>query len=122
MIAAAPSACGEWWRSTASAMRGVHAPAPGQDPAHEGVVDAQLAPLGVDAVVRGAAVAVEALGVAGVQAGEHRAADVVQDRGEGKLVAVVEADHLGDAVRRPLHGQRVDAEAVGPQGELRRCR
>ena len=71
---------------------GVDAPAPGQHPADEGVVDAQLAALGGDAVVGGAAVAVEALGVARVQAGQHRAADVVKDRGERELVAIAVAD------------------------------
>ena len=100
----------------------VHAPAAGQDPADEGVVDAELAALGVDAVVGGAAAAVEALGVAGMQAGEHRAADVVEDRGQRELVAVAVAGHLGDAVRGALDGQGVEAEAVGRAGRGCRCR
>ncbi len=100
----------------------VKPPAAGQDAADERVVDAELAALGVDAVVRGAAAAVEALGVAGMQAGEDGAADVVEDRGEGELVAVAVADDLGDAVGRVLDREGVEAEAVGREREVGRGR
>ena len=72
----------------------------------------------VDAVVGRAAAAVEALGVAGVQAGEHGPADVVEDRGEGELVAVAVAGDLGDPVGRPLDRKGVQAEAVGRERHL----
>ena len=96
----------------------VQAPAAGQDAADQRVVDAQLAALGVDAVVRGAAAAVEALGVARVQAGEDRAPDVVEDRGQGELVAVAVPDHLGHAVGGVLDGEGVEPEGIGREGEV----
>ena len=63
--------------------------------------------------------AVEALRVAGVQAGQHRAPDVVQNGGQRQFVPVAVADDLGDSVGRPLHSQGVHPEAVGTQGEPR---
>jgi len=96
---------------------GVYPPAASQDPADEGVVDAQLTALLGDPIVGSGAAAVEALRVARMQAGKHRAADVMEDRRQGELVAVADAADLGDAVRRPLHGQGVQAEAIRGQGQ-----
>jgi hypothetical protein len=95
----------------------VHAPATGEDTADEGVIDAELPALLGDPLVGGCAAAVEPLGVPGVQASEDRTADVVQDGGEGDLVAISDAAHLGDSVGGRLHVQSVQAEAVGSQGE-----
>ena len=53
--------------------------------------------------------------VAGVQAGDHEAADVVQQRRDGELVAFDPADDAADAVGGPLGGEGVDAEALGLQ-------
>ena len=96
---------------------GVDAPAPGEDAADERVVDAELAALLGDPLVGGGAAAVEALGIAGMEARQHRPADVVEDRGEGELVAVADAAQLGDPVGGPLHVEGVEAETVGGEGE-----
>jgi hypothetical protein len=47
-----------------------------------------------------------------VQAGQHRAPDVVQNGGQRQFVPVAVADDLGDSVGRPLHSQGVHPEAV----------
>ena len=94
-------------------MRGVNPPAPGEDAADQGVVDAELAALRGDPVIGGGAAPVEALGVARMQPGQDGTADVVKDRGERELVAVADAAHLGDPVGGALHGEGVQAEAVG---------
>ena len=112
-----PSAWRVWWRSIASAIAGVDAPAPGEDAADESVVDAELAALLGDPVIGGCAAPVEALGVAGMQAGQDGAADVVENRRQGELVALADAAHLGDPVGGALHDQRVEAEAVGRESE-----
>ena len=95
----------------------VDAPATGENAADEGVVDAELATLLGDPLVRGRAAAVEALGVNRVEARQHRPADVVEDCGEGDLVAVPDSAELGDPVGGPLHVERVQAERVRGEGE-----
>ena len=82
---------------------GVDAPAAGEDTADEGVVDAELAALGGDPLVRGGPAAVEALRVAGMQAGEDRPADVVQDGGERELVAVADPAEVRNLVGGALN-------------------
>ena len=96
---------------------GVKAPAPGEYAADQSVIDAKLATLLGDPLVRGRAAAVEALGVARMKACQHRPADVVEDRGEGHLVTVPDAAHLCDPVGGPLHVEGMQAEAVGREGE-----
>ena len=95
----------------------VDAPAAGENAADEGVVDAELATLLGDAVVGRGAAAVEALGVARMQARQDRPADVVEDRRQGQLVAVTDSAHLGDPVGGPLHRQGVQPEAIGSEGQ-----
>lgn len=95
----------------------VHPPAASEHTSDKGVVDAESAAFLVDSIIRGGATTIEPLGIARVEAGQHRAADVVQDRGEGELVAVADARGLGDPVGAPLHRECVQAEAVGLQGE-----
>ena len=53
--------------------------------------------------------------VAGVQAGDDEAPDVVQERRHRQLVAFGPADAAADLVGGALGGQRVDAEALGLQ-------
>jgi hypothetical protein len=81
------------------------------------VIDAEFAALLGDPVVGGGPAAVEALGVARVQARQNRPADVVEDRGQGQLVAVADAAQLGDPVRGALDGQSVQSEAIGGEGQ-----
>ena len=64
------------------------APAAGQHAADEGVVDAELAALAVDALLGCAGVAVHLLGIAGVGVHQHELADVVQQAGDDQPVAV----------------------------------
>src|ERR671932_636340 len=65
------------------------APAAGEDAADERVVDAELAALAVDALLRRAGVRVELLWIAGVGVHQHELADVVQQRGDHQAVAVL---------------------------------
>jgi hypothetical protein len=41
----------------------------------------------------------------------------MEDRGQGQLVAVADTTHLGDPVGGPLHGESMEPEAVGSEGE-----
>ena len=95
----------------------MHAPPPGEHTADEGVVDAQLTALPSHPLVRRGAAAVEALGVAGMEAGQHGPADVMQDCREGDLVAVTDATELGHPVSGALHVQGVQAESVRGEGQ-----
>ena len=56
---------------------------------------------------------VEVTAVAGVEIGDHQAADVVQQRGDGEFVAILPADRAADLVGGLLGGEGVDAEALG---------
>ncbi len=87
-------------------------PAAGEDAADERVVDSELAALAVDALLRRLRVAVDLLGVAGVGVDEHELADVVQQRGDEQLVALLEADLARKPLGRPLGGDGVQAEAL----------
>jgi hypothetical protein len=93
------------------------APSPGEHTADEGVVDPQLTSLLSHPLVRRGTAAIEALGVAGMQAGQHGPADVVQDGRECDLVAVPDATELGHPVGGTLHIQCVEAESVRGEGQ-----
>ena len=67
------------------------APAAGEDAADQRVVDAELAALAVDALLRRAGVAVHLAGVAGVGVHQDELADVVQQRGDHQAVAMLVA-------------------------------
>ena len=87
-------------------------PAPGQDAADQRVVDAELVAFVAQALLGGARDGVEVDLVARVQAGDDEAADVVQERRDGELVAFGPADGAADLVGGALGGERVDAEAL----------
>ena len=80
-------------------------PAPGEHAADERVIDAQLAPLLVDAVLGRPRAAMDLRGIAGVGVQQHQLADVVQQARGGQAVAVLEADLGGDPVGRVLRGE-----------------
>ena len=77
------------------------------------MVDAELAPLGVDPFLGRAGAAVDLRGVAGVGVQQHELADVVQQARDGQPVAVLVADLGGEPVGGVLGGERVQAEALG---------
>ena len=87
-------------------------PAPGEHAADERVVDAELLAFVAQALLGSARDGVEVDLVAGMQAGDHEAADVVQQRGDGELVAFDPADGAADLVGGALGGEGVDAEAL----------
>ena len=88
------------------------APAAGEHAADERVVDAELAALALDALLRRAGVAVDLARVARVGVDEHELADVVQQRGDHQPVAGLVADLAGEPVGGALGGDRVQAEAL----------
>ena len=88
-------------------------PAAGEDAADEGVVDAELAALVVQALLGRARGAVDLLRVARVGVHEHELADVVQQGGDEQAVAVRVAGGRGEAVGGALDGDGVQAEALG---------
>ena len=88
-------------------------PAPGQHAADQRVVDAELAALVVQALLGGAGRAVDLLGVARVGVHEHELADVVEQGGDEQAVAMRVAGLGGEAVGGALHGDGVEAEALG---------
>ena len=90
-------------------------PAPGEDAADQRVVDAELLAFFAQALLGSARDGVEVDLVARVQAGDDEPADVVQQRGHGKFVALGPADDAADLVGRALGRQGVDAEALGLQ-------
>ena len=57
---------------------------------------------------------VEVTAIARVQVGDDEPADVVQQRGDRELVAILPADRAADLVGGLLGGEGVDAEALGP--------
>ena len=89
------------------------APAAGEDAADQRVVDAELAALAVDALLRRAGVAVDLAGIARVGVHQDELADVVQQRGDHEAVAVLVAGLGGEAVGGALRGDAVQAEALG---------
>ena len=88
------------------------APAAGEDAADQRVVDAELAALAVDALLRRARALVHLLRVAGVGVHQDELADVVQERGDHQAVAVLVADLGGEALGGALRGDAVQAEAL----------
>ena len=111
--AASPSASSPWWRSIVEAIDSRQAPAAREHAADERVVDAQLAPLAVDPLLRRLRVAVHLARVAGVGVREHELADVVQQRGDHQAVALLVAELGGEPVGGALRGDAVQAEALG---------
>jgi hypothetical protein len=87
-------------------------PAPGEHATDQRVVDAELLAFVAQPLLGGAGGGVEVDLVAGVQAGDHEAADVVQQRRHRQLVAFDPADHAADLIGRALGGEGVDAEAL----------
>ena len=88
-------------------------PAAGEHAADQRVVDAELAALVVQALLRRARRAVDLLRVARVGVHEHELADVVQQRGDEQAVAMRVAGGGGEAVGGALDGDGVQAEALG---------
>ena len=95
------------------AIVGGQAPAAGEHAADEGVVDAQLAALLVDALLGRPGAAMDLGGIAGIGVHQDELADVVQQARDGQAVAVLVADLGGEAVGGVLGGERVQAEALG---------
>ena len=89
------------------------APAAGEDAADESVVDAELAALALDPLLRGPRLAVDLTRVAGVGVDEHELADVVQQRGDHQPVARLVAELAGEPVGDALGGDGVQTEALG---------
>ena len=87
-------------------------PAAGEDAADQGVVDAELAALVVQPLLRRARGPVDLLGIARVGVHEHELADVVQQRGDEQAVAVRVVRRGGEPVGRALDGDGVQAEAL----------
>ena len=90
-------------------------PAPGEDAADQGVVDAELLAFVAQPLLGGTGAGVEVDLVAGVQARDDEAADVVEQRRHGQLVAFDPADDAADLVGGALGCEGVDAEALGLQ-------
>ncbi len=80
------------------------APAADKHAADERVVDAQLAALLMDALLRGSGAAVHLRGIAGIGVQQHELADVVQQARDGQAVAVLVADLGREPVGRVLGG------------------
>jgi hypothetical protein len=91
------------------------APSPRQDAADQRMVDAQLEPLAVDALLRRPGLPVDLGRIAGVGVREDELADVVQERRAEQLVAVLIVDLARQAVSGRLGGDRVQAEALRHQ-------
>ena len=89
------------------------APAPRDDAAGEGVVDAQQRALAGHALLGAVPLAVEALGIAREGLAEDEAADVVQECRDEELVAVLPPDLGGEALGGALRGDGMEAEALG---------
>src|SRR4051794_17455336 len=88
-------------------------PAPGQHAADQRVVDAELAALVVQPLLGRPGRAVDLLRITRVGVHEHELANVVEQRGDQQAVAVRVAGLRGEAVGGALHGDRVEAEALG---------
>ena len=89
------------------------APAAGEDAADQGVVDAELATLGLDALLRSPRVGVNLTRVAGVRVDEHQLAHVVKQRGDHQAVARLVAELASEPVGDALGGDAVQTEALG---------
>ena len=89
------------------------APAAGEDAADERVVDAELAALALDPLLRRPGLAVDLARIAGIGVDEHELADVVQQRGDHQPVAGLVAELAGEPVGGALGGDGVQAEALG---------
>ena len=87
-------------------------PGAGEHSADERLVDSELSPLGSQARLRRAGVAVDATGVARIGLDEHELADAVEERSHEDLVAIDVIVLAGDPVGGALHRHRVDAEAL----------
>ena len=90
-------------------------PAASEDAANESVVDAELEALLVQALLGRARRAVDLRRVAGIGVGENELADVVQERGDEELVAVLVLHLTRETVGGGLGGHRVEAEALRHQ-------
>ena len=90
-----------------------HPPATGQDAADQRMVDAELAALALDAVLRRPGLAVDLPRVAGVGVDQHQLADVVQQRRDHQPVSRLVADLAGQPVGGALGGDGMQAEALG---------
>ena len=77
------------------------------------MVDAELAALALDPLLRRASVAVDLARIAGIGVHEHELADVVQQRGHHQPVARLVAELAGEPVGGALGGDRVQPEALG---------
>jgi hypothetical protein len=77
------------------------------------VVDAELAALGVDPLLRRARGGVDLARVTRVGLHQHELADVVQQRGDQHLVPLGEVDAQAEPVGGALSRDRVQAEALG---------
>ena len=90
-------------------------PAPGQHAADQGVVDAEQVAFFADPLFGGVGDGVEVGALARVQVHDHEPADVVEQRGDGELVALGPADRAADLVGGVLGREGVDPEPLGPQ-------
>ena len=114
-IAARPSASSAWWRSIATAIRCGRFQRRASTPPTRAwsMPSCSRSSRRRCSGVRETGVEVDL--VARVQAGDDEAADVVQQRRDGELVAFDPADDAADLVGGPLGGEGVDAEALGLQ-------
>ena len=87
-------------------------PAACQDAADDRVVDAELAALLLDALFGGASSAVDVAGVTGVRVSQDELADVVEERRDQHLVAILVLEHAGDVVGGALSRHGVQPEAL----------
>ena len=114
-IAARPSASSAWWRSIATAIRCGRFQRRARTPPTRAwsMPSCSRSSRRRCSGVRETGVEVDL--VARVQAGDDEAADVVQQRRHGELVAFDPADDAADLVGGALGGEGVDAEALGLQ-------
>src|SRR5690349_11027208 len=86
-------------------------PAANQDGPDQRMVDAELATLTADPLVRGR-VPFAHVRVGAVKLRQHQPADVVKKRRDGQLVAIGEPGELSDAIGRVAGGNGMAAEAL----------
>src|SRR5215213_670566 len=96
-------------------------PAAGEHAADEGVVHAQLEALLVEALLGGPSRTVNLRRVAGVGVSQDELADVVQQRGDEELVAVLVLHLARETVGGGLGGHGVESEALRHQVPARRA-